>query len=198
MLGIFHFPPGFLSPSSGWFQSGKQTVFITYISKLFVLHHHQMNLECADVRYANYHRQQMPQDRFYPYESRPANPQQGWVHACPVAGHSSALWWSPRMLFSLLQHCRHRGRAGQANLILLFNSPVVEQPRIITRSLFVLLGSLNEVGLALFPPLRSPQMDINHTAFSFFCLMSVQFWNALSENISLRCWLYGLCLSGYA
>lgn len=59
----------------------------------------------------------------------------------------------------------HQGRARRACLIPLFNGPVVEQPRITTRSLFVLLGSLNEVWLAPFLQLRSLQMDINHTVF---------------------------------
>lgn len=58
----------------------------------------------------------------------------------------------------------HQGRARfRACLILLLHGPVLEQPWIVTRSLFVLLGSLHEVWLAPILQLRCPQMGINLT-----------------------------------
>lgn len=76
------------------------------------------------------------------------------------------------------------------------NGPGGEALEITARSPFVLLISPVKFSwLVLFLAQVLPKLALMTTFF--FCPMSLQFWNTVSENVPLLCRLYDLCLTGH-
>lgn len=140
-------------------QFGVQTAFRTHTSNLSFKHRFLMNVECACALSTN--GQRIPQDRAFPYEPCSQTCSKAECVPCSCSLIGTAV--KPQSAFlSAATIPGHQGRARfRACLILLLHGPVLEQPWIVTRSLFVLLGSLHEVWLAPILQLRCPQMGIN-------------------------------------